>query len=207
MVSQETRPGTETAGDQAARPDWAALYQRHRDRMLRTAAVRLRRAGSDTDHAQDIVNKVFVEMIAKAPADVSDWEAYLVTVTTRRTIDHLRLADNSRVTPAGIGDDDQADLLERPADADVAEDALDRVMGEQLRHRVRGLLAGLPDQQRQVVQMRLFGSMSNVEIAPILGVTPQRVSQLWASGFGALRSALRDDPAILPLEVDGTSGD
>jgi DNA-directed RNA polymerase specialized sigma subunit len=47
-----------------------------------------------------------------------------------------------------------------------------------------------------VVRHRLFDAMSNVEIAPLLGVSPQRVSQLWKAGWGTVWSALRDDPGL-----------
>ena len=36
--------------------------------------------------------------------------------------------------------------------------------------------------------------MSNVEIAPVLGVTPQRVSQLWKAGWGTMWSTLSRRP-------------
>jgi len=53
----------------------------------------------------------------------------------------------------------------------------------------------LPDEQRRAIRLRLFEARSGAEIAPLLGVTPQQVSQLWNSGFTTLRSALRAGPA------------
>lgn len=61
---------------------------------------------------------------------------------------------------------------------------------------IREVLAGLPDDQRRVVRLRLFDQMSNVGIAPRLGVTPQRVSQLWKAGWSTIWPALRDDSAL-----------
>jgi hypothetical protein len=56
---------------------------------------------------------------------------------------------------------------------------------------------------RNVAKVRLSSpsrtadqGQSDAEIAPLLGVTPQQVSQLWNSGFTTLRSALRADPAV-----------
>jgi hypothetical protein len=54
----------------------------------------------------------------------------------------------------------------------------------------------LPDEQRRAIRLRLFEARSGAEIAPLLGVTPQQVSQLWNSGFTTLRSALRAGPAV-----------
>jgi RNA polymerase sigma-70 factor (ECF subfamily) len=184
-------------GNQPVRPDWAALYQRHRETMLRVSAGLLRQAGRDTDQAQDIVNQVFVEVMNNPPDPPGNWEAYLVKATANRTKDHMTTAEARRAVPAGTGArDDGPVLLDRAADTDVAEQALRAVRTEQLRHRLREVLAGLPDDQRRVVRLRLFDEMGNVEIAPALGVTPQRVSQLWKAGWGTVWSALRDDPGL-----------
>lgn len=184
-------------GNQPARPDWAALYQRHRETMLRVAASLLRQAGRDTDQAQDIVNQVFVEVMNNPPDPPGNWEAYLVKATAYRTKDHMTTAEARRAVPAGTGArDDGPVLLDRAADTDVAEQALRAVRTERLRHRVREVLAGLPDDQRRVVRLRLFDGMGNVEIAPVLGVTPQRVSQLWKAGWSTVWSTLRDDPGL-----------
>ncbi len=196
-MAQHDHNDVDASGNQPTRPDWAALYQRHRESMLRVAASLLRQAGQDTDQAQDIVNHVFVEVMNKHPDPPASWEAYLVKATVYRTKDHMTTAEARRAVPAGTGaGDDEPAPLDRPADDDVEEQALRAVRTEQLRHRVREVLAGLPDDQRQVVRLRLFDGMSNVEIAPLLDVTPQRVSQLWKAGWGTMWSALRDDPGL-----------
>ena len=86
--------------------------------------------------------------------------------------------------------------LNRAVGYDVEEQALPALHTEHLRHRIREVLAALPDEQRRAIRLRLFEARSDAEIAPLLGVTPQRVSQLWNSGFTTLRSALRADPAV-----------
>ena len=104
-------------GNQPARPDWAALYQRHRESMLRVAASLLRQAGRDTDQAQDIVNQVFVEVMNNPPDPPGNWEAYLVKATANRTKDHMTTAEARRAVPAGTGArDDGPDLLDRAGD-------------------------------------------------------------------------------------------
>lgn len=87
-------------GNQPARPDWAALYQRHRETMLRVSAGLLRQASRDTDQAQDIVNQVFVEVMNNPPDPPGNWEAYLVKATAYRTKDHMTTAEARRAVPA-----------------------------------------------------------------------------------------------------------
>ncbi len=107
-----------------------------------------------------------------------------------------------RAFPAGTGSEEPG-VLNQAGDDDVAEQALRALHTEQLRHRIREALAALPDDQRQAVRLRLFESMSNAEIAPLLGVTAQRAAQLWQAGFTALWSALRADPAICLGDEEG----
>jgi len=207
LVTQEEQSGAVPAGDQGPRPDWAALYERHRGAMLRVAASRLRLAGRDTDQAQDVVNQVFVEVMSRPPATVSNWESYLVRATSHRVSDHLSAAETRRAFPAGTAADDPTDLLDTPAPDDVEDQAIRALRSEQLRHRIREVLAGLPDSERRVMRLRLFQGKANVEIAALLGVSQARVSQLWRSGFETLWSAVRADPAIGLDDDEGTAGD
>jgi len=109
----------------------------------------------------------------------------------------MTAAEARRAVPVGTGaSDDGPDLLDRAGDSDVEQVALRAVRAQQLRHRVREILTGLPDDQRRVVRLRLFDRLSNVEIAPVLDVTPQRVSQLWKAGWATMWSTLRDAPEL-----------
>jgi RNA polymerase sigma factor (sigma-70 family) len=208
LVAQEGQSGSIPAGDQARRPDWAALYECHRGAMLRVAASRFRLAGRDPDQAQDVVNQVFVEVMSNPPATVSNWESYLVRATSNRVSDHLTAAEARRAFPTGTGADDQADLLDTPAPDDVEDQAIRALRSEQLRHRIREVLAGLPDGERRVLKARLFEEKTNIEVAAQLGVSQARASQLWRSGFGTLWSAVRADPAIgFDDNDEGTTGD
>ena len=141
-MAQHDHHDVDAPGNQPARPDWAALYQRHRETMLRVAASLLRQASRDTDQAQDIVNQVFVEVMNNPPDPPGNWEAYLVRATANRTKDYMMTAEARRAVPAGTGArGDGPVLLDRPADDDVEEQALRAVRTEQLRHRVREVLA------------------------------------------------------------------
>jgi RNA polymerase sigma factor (sigma-70 family) len=130
-----------------------------------------------------------------------------VKATNHRTSDDVAAAGGRRVFLAGTARDGTARLDNRAGDYDVEEQALRALLSEQVRHRIREVLAGLPDEQRRVLRFRLFDGMSNVEIATLLGVTPQRVSQLWTTGFAVLWSALRTDPAIRLEDEEGATGD
>lgn len=190
-------------------PDWAALYGKHRDTMIRVAARGLLLAGRDTDEAQDIVNSLFVEVMKQRPADVRNWEAFLVHATKLRVRDFLGSAQASRCAAVGLGSDEESQPLDQDAGINVEEEALLSVQWDLVREPLQQALADLPDDQHKVVRWRLFEDMSNVEIAPRLGVTPQRVSQLWAAGWKAITAAVRNHPTVRSIWSDdeGDTGD
>jgi DNA-directed RNA polymerase specialized sigma24 family protein len=69
-------------------PDWAALYQQHRDAMYRVAARVLRGAGR-ADEAGDAVSAAMESLMKSPPANVLNWQAVLVTAVKRRALDLL----------------------------------------------------------------------------------------------------------------------
>jgi DNA-directed RNA polymerase specialized sigma24 family protein len=97
--------------------------------------------------------------------------------------------------PAGSGSDGHGPLA-RAGDCDVAEQALRAVATEHLRHRIREVLAALPDDQRLVVRLRLFEGWDDAQAAEALGVTSGQAAALWRDGFATLWAALSADPAL-----------
>lgn len=72
-------------------PDWAALYDRHKDAMHRVAAKTLRDGGI-SDQAGDAVQDAMVSLMAAPPVEVRNWEAVMVTASKRRALDRLNSA-------------------------------------------------------------------------------------------------------------------
>jgi DNA-directed RNA polymerase specialized sigma24 family protein len=97
--------------------------------------------------------------------------------------------------PAGSGSDGHGPLA-RAGDCDVAEQALRAVATEHLRHRIREVLAALPDDQRLAVRLRLFEGWDDAQAAEALGVSPEQAAALWRDGFTTLWEALCADPAL-----------
>jgi DNA-directed RNA polymerase specialized sigma24 family protein len=73
---------------EAPPPDWAALYQQHRDAMYRVAA-RVLRGGGRADEAGDAVSAAMESLMKSPPANVLNWQAVLVTAVKRRALDLL----------------------------------------------------------------------------------------------------------------------
>ena len=104
-------------------PDWAALYQKHRDAMYRIAARVLREAGL-AESAEDAVMDAMTSLMNSPPTEtVRNWEAVLVTAAKRKALDLLRSA---AIQHRGPQLDETHDTNDRTS-VDIAEDSATRV--------------------------------------------------------------------------------
>lgn len=81
---------------------------------------------------------------------------------------------------------------DRPATTEAPDVPLER---EELRRRVRGALAALPDRQREAVVLRRYHDLSYREIAEVMGTTEAAVESLLIRASAALRQRLGGEEA------------
>lgn len=167
-------------------PDWAALFQEHRDAMYRVAARTLRVAGREAD-AADVVMAAMESLMKKPPRTVKNWEAMMVKTTTRRALDLLKSAVVKHSSGVGLLDHDAA--LPGSLEDDIAE-AVDRQ-----RHAAAAWdkLSILDDRHRQVVWEYVAKERPRDEVAAELGVSPARVSQMATKALKQLKEALEKE--------------
>jgi RNA polymerase sigma factor (sigma-70 family) len=167
-------------------PDWAALYQQHRDAMYRVAARVLRGAGR-ADEAGDAVSAAMESLMKSPPANVLKWQAVLVTAVKRRALDLLgssavrhEVATDALRLPDSVVDglaDDVAELVDRQRAGAVLWDKL----------------ALLDVRHRAVVREYIEWGRPRQQVAAELGVTPGRVSQMAKAALRILRKALESE--------------
>lgn len=63
------------------------------------------------------------------------------------------------------------------------------------------LLVELPEREREIVRLRFYGEMSQVDIAAEVGVSQMHVSRLLKKAFSELRAAYGDEPAGHPANL------
>jgi RNA polymerase sigma factor (sigma-70 family) len=164
-------------------PDLAALYLRHRDAMHRVAASVLREVGL-ADDAGDAVQDAILSIMASPPAEVRDWEAFLVTAAKRKALDRVKSAPVRHAGPELAEHHDHAD------DTDIAED----VAGDLDRQRFAAVawdcLSVLDERHRKAVWGFAALERPRSEIATELGVTPARVSQMNRKALELLRQEI-----------------
>ena len=170
-------------GDEGA---LAELY----DRFGRAAYALALRIVRDARHAEDVVQEAFLDLwrsAARFDPERSRPASYLLTFVHRRAVDLVRREQARPQRGGGV-----EDIAERPGRDDVAGSLVAREQGAT----VRAALAGLPDAQRQVLELAYFSGLSQSEIAERLGeplgtvksrthVALSRLRELLGEGFHA----------------------
>src|SRR5213593_1770068 len=131
----------------------AELYDRYTP-LLYSVALRILRSGAD---AEDAVQDTWVQVFKRAAtfdARRGPVAAWLLTVTRTRALDRYRSLASRR------GVESRVDPDLGPPPEDPAASASSRQLGQ----RVRGALAALEPQQRQVLEIAYFEGLSQSEI-------------------------------------------
>jgi RNA polymerase sigma-70 factor (ECF subfamily) len=187
----------------------ATLYDRHAPAIHATA---LRLTG-DRQVAEDVVQEVFLALWNRAerydPARGS-LSAWLGTIARNRVVDRLRAAGRRPrlVTLPGPGDERSGDALERAVHAGATTSA-DAVAGDparaleaaEARDAIGAALAGMPDEERQVILLAYREELTQREIASHLGWPLGTVKTRTRRALGRLRTVLAGvyGPAVAPL--------
>ena len=161
------------SGDQAA---MTALYDRYASLVY---AVALRVMG-DTGAAEDILQEVFLQLwrnpgaFDAARGRLAPW---LAVIARHKAIDQLRARR------------EQTDIEDVTLALDARlEEAADRAKAGE---KVRGVLAGMPAEQRRALEMAFFQGMTHSEIAQQTGDPLGTVKTRIRSGLLQLRKAFQ----------------
>ncbi|MGD9705867.1 MAG: RNA polymerase sigma factor [Acidimicrobiia bacterium] len=157
------------AGVRAGEP-WAAevLFEQLHVRLLRFFRAREVRA------AEDLVGEVWEHVAAGLEDFEGDWRgfrAWVFLIARRRAIDHTRRAVRCRTDPHDDVAFDGLEAVDQP-EAEVAErDATSRAVAMVSRL--------LPEDQAEVVLLRVLGDLEVAEVAAVMGRTENwvRVTQ------------------------------
>lgn len=187
---QQLKNGSESA--------LSGLLNRHFNPLLNYGYKFVR----DEDFVKDCVQEVFIEIWNRRDrVSVPDSvRAYLLSCVRRRV-----LRESYR---QHIGQDDEAD--ERETEGHFVEFSPESLLIEQeslveTTHRIADALNKMPRRQREVIYLRYYQNLERDEIAEIMSVNPQSVSNLLQSAFRRFREHWAGLALLLSLVLPGIS--
>jgi RNA polymerase sigma-70 factor (ECF subfamily) len=161
--------GAGAAGDSRIAASVEALFREHYGRI----AGMLARLTGDRAHAEEIASDVF-HKLSQRPALVGsreDLTAWIYRVATNAGFDALRANSRRRKREEAAGWEGIC--------AGAAPSALDAMLAEERRERVRAVLSALKPRQAQLLLLRASG-LAYRELAGTLGIEPASVGTLLA---------------------------
>jgi RNA polymerase sigma-70 factor (ECF subfamily) len=188
------------AGDPDAR---GRLLQRHRQRLRKLVALRLDRRLAARADASDVVQDSLVEADRRLGDFMRQRQVpfyvWLRQLTLERLTDlyrlHLRAQKRSvrreEISVSHLPDESLLELAQRLVARGSSPDA--RLAREDLNRRVRALLAGLPQRDREVLAMRHLEQLSVAEIAAALGLSEGAVKVRHVRALERLRQRLDEE--------------
>lgn len=176
-ASDETLMLAYASGDAMA---FEQLYARHRGKLYRYLLRRLRDDGLADELFQDVWQRVIAARAGwKSDAGFATW---LYTIAHHRLGDHWRSLKHRPAAPA-----DADERMARVADPDTPE----RVLSEfEHRRQLQLALDDLPEEQREVLLLRLEQELTLEEIGAITGVGRETVKSRLRYAMDKLRARL-----------------
>jgi RNA polymerase sigma-70 factor, ECF subfamily len=178
-----------------ANGDAAALEMLY-DRYVRQCFGLALRLVGEPQLAEEIVQEVFLKLWSQPSrysAQKGQFISWLLSLVHHRSIDELRRKSRTEVT---LETPDAGSVLNTEPNQDPEPG--DQVWIAEQQRAVRRALAGIPENQRQVLEMAYYGGLSQSEIATQLGQPLGTVKTRMRSGLQRLKAIL--DP--LNLQAD-----
>jgi len=189
MTSANPAPGKGAGDDNEVMADVKAgsvdalgvLYDRYRDRAYRIAWS----VCHDDGHAQEAVQETFIAIWTTRGTyqqQCGKVAAWVLTIARHRAIDIAR-----RNQPHAMHRASDQHLATLPAPGSVAEVVAQQAQAREL----HGLLAQLPDAQREVITLAFYGQLTHTEIAEHLHLPAGTVKGRMRLGLQRLRGDIQ----------------
>ncbi len=195
----------------------ATLYDRHGGLAMAVAY----RLTADRQAAEDVVQDVFLALWNRAEqfdTKVGSLEGWLSTIARNRAVDRLRAASRrpQLITPLTRPDEPEAAALDRlvhehgipgPGSATSADDPAKSLELAETRSEIGTTLAGMPDDEREVILLAYRDQLSQSEIAERLGWPLGTVKTRTRRALARLREALAGlyGPTYAPVPIPSAS--
>ncbi|SFL63311.1 RNA polymerase sigma factor [Proteiniphilum acetatigenes] len=170
------------------------LLSRHKQSLYTYIFYTLR----DQGLAEDIFQETFIKAITTIRqgryTETGKFKAWLTRIAHNLIIDYFRQRKNENTIS---NDDYEIDLLNNPS---LCDDTVEMKMVKiQVLNDVKKLIDFLPDEQREVLEMRYYGNLSFKEIADITGVSINTALGRMRYAILNMRKLVTDHKMILTI--------
>jgi RNA polymerase sigma-70 factor, ECF subfamily len=137
-----------------------------------------------SEHAEDVAAETWVQVVrglSRFAGDEAAWRAWLFTTARRRLLDQARVRRRHPTEPL-----DQITAAEVPRTVDAEQLAMDNIATEA----AMSLLSRLPEQQAEVILLRVVAGLDTEVVADMLGRSPGAVRVAAHRGLKRLSALL-----------------
>ena len=167
----------------AHRSDWLqAVFVQFEAPLVRYAA----RLVGDADCGRDIVQDAFVRLCHERSQQVQDHvAAWLYTVCRNRALDVLKKEQRMSSLSSAAHENSANDVTD-PAVAAACQESVDQALA---------LLGRLPENQREVIHLKIEHGLSYRQISEVTGLSVSNVGYLLHQGLQTMRRRLTPNAA------------
>jgi RNA polymerase sigma-70 factor, ECF subfamily len=150
------------------------LYHEHGPALLLFATA----VGGERSRAQDAVQQVFLKLIEDTNLrQVANKKAYLFACVRNAVLNDARRLQRS------VALDPDSPWFKAPQDDSAKKDPAEELA-------LRRALVALPDDQRQIVVLHLWGELTFLEMAALLGLSPNTAASRYRYALAKLRESM-----------------
>jgi RNA polymerase sigma-70 factor (ECF subfamily) len=154
----------------------AEHFRQEQPHLMRYACYRL----GDTDDAKDVLQDVFLKITARLSdeksVEVRDWRNYIFRVLSNLCSSRLTALGKLRTIPL----DARLDIADLPTENDESD-----------YQRIAKLLVEIPEEQAEVIRLRIYGNNSFADVAEILSLPLPTVKSRFLYGLEKIRKAMK----------------
>lgn len=154
----------------------AEHFRQEQQHLMRYACYRLGNADDAKDALQDVFLKISAKLSDEKSAEVKDWRNYIFRVLTNLCSSRLTASGKLRTIPLDTRFD-IADLSTENNEADYK--------------RIAQLLVEIPEEQAEVIRLRIYGNNSFADVAEILSLPLPTVKSRFLYGLEKIRRAMK----------------
>ena len=154
----------------------AEHFRQEQPHFMRYACYRLGDTADAEDALQDVFLKISAKLSDEKSVEVRDWRNYIFRALSNLCSSRLAGLGKLRTTPL----DARLDIADLPTESNDAD-----------YQRIAQLLEEIPEEQAEVIRLRIYGNNSFADVAEILSLPLPTVKSRFLYGLEKIRKAMK----------------